>query len=135
MATRSLIGLVLKDNSIKYSYCHNDGYLSGVGKTLLKHYKDFDKIDELLNYGDMSSLGKDIKRPKYSRKDNSTSFFDPDGAIVKITDLESYNFGLQSDAEYIYLFKDNDWYVLTSENRDFISLKEAIKLENSEQEG
>jgi len=55
MATRSLIGIV-EGNSVKYIYCHFDGYPSGVGVTLNEHYTDTNKIMNLISLGDISSL-------------------------------------------------------------------------------
>ena len=58
MSTRSRIGMKMLDGSIKSIYCHWDGYPKGVGATLQKHYTDPKKIEELLNLGDISSLGE-----------------------------------------------------------------------------
>jgi len=41
-------------------YCHFDGYIAGVGKTLLNHYTDPEKVNDLMRLGDLSSLGKEI---------------------------------------------------------------------------
>lgn len=60
MATRSNIGKKLPDGSIRYIYCHFDGYESGVGATLKKHYLDEKKVDALLDLGSLSVLGAEI---------------------------------------------------------------------------
>jgi hypothetical protein len=46
MATRSRIGLMLENGTIKHSYCHWDGYPTGVGKTLVEHYSNIEKVKE-----------------------------------------------------------------------------------------
>lgn len=56
MSTRSLIG-IKNDDRVKYIYCHNDGYLEGVGKTLTTYYKDKETVEKLLALGDISALG------------------------------------------------------------------------------
>ena len=56
MSTRSRIGLMLEDGTIKHSYCHFDGYPHGVGHTLVGHYSEIEKVKELLSFGDMSFL-------------------------------------------------------------------------------
>ena len=61
MATRSRIGLMLEDGTIKHSYCHFDGYPHGVGHTLVGHYSDIQKVEELLSFGDMSFLSPKVK--------------------------------------------------------------------------
>ncbi len=38
MATRSRIGVMLDDGSVKQVYCHFDGYVEGVGLTLIENY-------------------------------------------------------------------------------------------------
>jgi hypothetical protein len=58
MGTRSRIG-VMHGDKVKSIYCHWDGYLEGVGATLLKHY-DSAKANHLVALGDMSSLQADI---------------------------------------------------------------------------
>lgn len=57
MSTRSMIGIELKDKSIKAVYCHFDGYPEGVGKTLLKYYTHYPKVKELIELGPISALG------------------------------------------------------------------------------
>jgi hypothetical protein len=41
-------------------YCHHDGYPSGVGKTLFNHYDDIEKVEELMDLGNLSILGEEI---------------------------------------------------------------------------
>ena len=60
MATRSRIGLMLEDGTIKHSYCHYDGYPEGVGYTLVQNYSDIDKVKELLSFGDMSFIAPKV---------------------------------------------------------------------------
>lgn len=64
MATRSTIAAKLQDGSYKAIYCHNDGYLSGVGEVLLKHYTTPEKIEALLALGQISSLDAECTAPE-----------------------------------------------------------------------
>ena len=57
MSTRCLIGRQYKDKTIRYIYCHCDGYIDGVGTVLKKFYSDEETIDKLLDLGDLSALG------------------------------------------------------------------------------
>lgn len=59
MSTRSNIGMVV-GGEIRAIYCHFDGYLNGVGFILSEHYQDKSKVEELLNLGNISILGKEI---------------------------------------------------------------------------
>lgn len=63
MGTRSSIGIWNNDGSVKMIYCHWDGYPDHVGAVLLEHYTDETKVRQLLNLGDISSLGKDVSPP------------------------------------------------------------------------
>lgn len=60
MGTRSTIALEFADGSVGVVYCHWDGYLSNNGKILLNHYMDPFKVRELIDLGDISSLGSEI---------------------------------------------------------------------------
>lgn len=60
MATRSHIGKKLSDGTIKYIYCHWDGYPEYNGMILKEHYTNEAKIDALLELGDISSLNEEI---------------------------------------------------------------------------
>jgi len=62
MSTRSTIAVEYQDGSVDQVYCHFDGYLEGVGKTLLEHYTNPIKVMSLMNLGDISILGKEIGR-------------------------------------------------------------------------
>ena len=59
------IGIKHKDGIVKAIYCHNDGYIrNGAGKILVKHYTDENTINQLLELGDISSLGTEpIENP------------------------------------------------------------------------
>ena len=55
MATRSRIGIVLKDDSILSVYHHWDGYPEWLGVTLREHYNTDEKVATLIDGGNMSS--------------------------------------------------------------------------------
>lgn len=71
MATKSHIGKKLQDGSVKYIYCHYDGYPEHNGEILKEHYTDEAKIDALLKLGDLSILGPEIGE-KQDFNDRST---------------------------------------------------------------
>ena len=54
MGTRSLIGKQLKDGSILGVYCHYDGYPEYNGRMLRDHFDTADKVNKLIDGGDMS---------------------------------------------------------------------------------
>lgn len=57
MSTRCRIGLVMPDGTVKSVYCHSDGYPEGVGAVLKECYNTREKIEKLLEGGDISVLG------------------------------------------------------------------------------
>ena len=73
-------------------YCHCDGYPEGVGKLLLEHFNSYEKALNLTTVGDISSL-----RPL-------SPFFDFPAS--PLDDIQ-----VNSNIEYVYLFKDNTWYM------------------------
>lgn len=60
MGTRSNICIQYLDGSFKAIYCHWDGSPEYNGKILFEHYQDLEKINQLLDLGDLSSLEAEI---------------------------------------------------------------------------
>lgn len=59
MSTRSRIGVILEDGSICSSYVHWDGYPEYNGAILINNYTTKEKVSELIDMGDLSSLKTD----------------------------------------------------------------------------
>tara|TARA_R110000803_G_scaffold40444_1_gene87174 strand:- start:338 stop:769 length:432 start_codon:yes stop_codon:yes gene_type:complete len=138
MATRSVIarieatGVGGADDTIKAVYCHSDGYLSNNGKILDQHYRDEDKVDELLAGGDMSSLKDTIKDTIFYHRDKKESYERVKASTLKNeTDLIEHAFSYY-DAELLYMFAYGTWYVYDNSNKigstsyQFIELDEAL---------
>jgi hypothetical protein len=60
MSTRSRIAIENQDKTVSSIYCHNDGSEDGVGVTLKEHYTDREKVQSLINLGDISILGEQV---------------------------------------------------------------------------
>lgn len=63
MGTRSYIAIHCKTNQgpvVKYVYCHNDGYVYSLGKTLLTNYRTRSKVGQLIAGGDLFSVGQEV---------------------------------------------------------------------------
>lgn len=97
MSTRCTISIALPDGKIKSIYCHHDGYLSGVGKTLFEEYDTEEKIHELLAHGDLSSLSGYLSSYK-ERGETGT-----DAQIYPSMDYVE-------NQQFNYLFKDGKWF-------------------------
>lgn len=60
MSTRSRIGKEQENGTVRSIYSHSDGYPHGVGKILLSNYQDPQKLEELINLGDISYLQPEL---------------------------------------------------------------------------
>ena len=101
MSTRSTISILKKDGSLKSIYCHWDGYLEGVGETLIVNYKTPLQVNELIKNGDISSLGTTINETEfYHDKDAKVAFLE-----YKSLDEIGYFNSLQ---HYNYIYKEQE---------------------------
>lgn len=56
MGTSSTVTAKMGDGTYRTAYVNFDGYLNGVGRTLVDYYKNQEKVEALLAHGDMSCL-------------------------------------------------------------------------------
>jgi hypothetical protein len=112
MSTRSRIAIENQDGTVDSIYCHFDGYLEGVGKTLFNHY-DQEKLEKLLELGDISSLGTSTTDTvAYCRDRGEDLHFK---TFKDVEDL--FENGFNSLEEYVYyLTKDGVWLMYTLQN-------------------
>lgn len=119
MVTRSNIGMDMGDGTVRWVYCHSDGYPSHVGRILHKSFVDREEVERLLAHGDISSLGEGLD-------DEETVFYHRDRGEPKETVqakiLPKEAFG---EEEYTYLWGDGVWMV-RSHNRDWMTIPDAI---------
>lgn len=126
MATRSVIGFVEYDGTITAISCHWDGYLEGVGDTLLKHYNDTYKVLDLLELGDISSLGEElgVKHPFSCHMSNLSpqAYEDAYGKMTTayvrdrgedcpakdFADAKAFR-SHYSDCDFFYLYDGKEW--------------------------
>lgn len=125
MSTRSFIGIKENDGTIKAIYCHHDGYVSYVGAILNRYYADCEKIEKLMEVGDLSVLGVN---PIDGGWDCRTYPTNDEGFCLKCLGYRSrpednVDFKEYKDeaeflervkatwAEYAYLFVDGEWLV------------------------
>jgi hypothetical protein len=148
MATRSTIALEFADGTVQQVYCHWDGYLSNNGVLLQNNYSDPFVLRELIDLGDVSSLGKVVgTKHDFSRLDTQmpedeyerlygdmTTFYGRDrgetGTGAKsFKDFEDYKENFCHE-EYAYILRtDGVWYV-KQYSKDFEPLVGAIAKEN-----
>jgi hypothetical protein len=105
MSTRSRIGIQNQNGTVSSIYCHFDGYPSGVGATLHEHYSDREKLQQLIELGDISSLGKDTTETQAYHRDRGETLHN---ARVE----ESLEHFAKSDyEEYGYVYTLNNVWV------------------------
>jgi len=100
MATRSRIGIELKDGSILSAYHHWDGYPEWLGRILATHYNSREQVAELIDGGDMSTCWDENKNPEYysARGENCPPRYDE-------TREEFLSYG----EEFSYIFTSAGW--------------------------
>lgn len=138
MATRSAIG-VMHGSVIKAVYCHWDGYLEGVGSTLVHHYNSA-KANHLVALGDVSSLGSEIGEKHNfnmtrngTETDRWTTFYGRDRGEENVSwkVFQTYNEFVEhfdkSWCEYFYIMKDGEWYYSTSDNHELRLVQQDLK--------
>lgn len=100
MATRSRVGIELKDGSVLSSYHHWDGYPEWLGRILKTHYNSRDLASELIDGGDMSAAWGDENRAEYysERGENCPPRYD-----------ETREQFLSDGEEFSYIFTSAGW--------------------------
>ena len=143
MATRSTIALEFADGTVQQVYCHWDGYLDHNGKILQEHYTDPFKLRDLIDLGDISSLGPNIGRKhafspfegdkadyEAAQEEGCTTFYGRDRGengvgAKRFKDFEDYKANHQYE-EYEYILRtDGNWYV-SKYDGPYVLLSEAI---------
>jgi hypothetical protein len=131
MATRSDIIVQISPTYFKRVYCHWDGYLEGVGKTLLDHYNSQERAEALLDEGAISSLDARCDKP-YGHSFSSpipgyTVYYGRDRGDKEwdAKRYQSLNDALDDLNEYTYVFRDGQWFY-SNGNKNLRPLTEDV---------
>ena len=148
MATRSTIALEFADGTVQQVYCHWDGYLEHNGKILFEHYSDPFKLRDLIDMGDISSLGPNIgSQHPFSPHESAdakaaydaameagaTTFYGRDRGETgvsarKFDNYDMYRLSHQYE-EFDYILRtDGNWYV-SSYSRPYVPLADVLPAE------
>jgi len=149
MATRSRIGIQLKDRSVVSVYCHWDGYPEHHAKILKEHYSIRDQVVNLIDGGAISSLrtretwnsGSSLRDEKgeYICDDAGYLMYENDripqplyyterGEEIEVQHTTFHKFvsGKLGGEEYVYLFtRKNQWKCYST---NLFQPKQEIKL-------
>jgi hypothetical protein len=121
MATRSRIGIELRDGSILSAYHHWDGYESWLGRILRTHYNSKELAAELIDGGDMSTCWNDNNEPEYysARGENCPPRLDADLCEYLLPD---------NSEEFAYVFRSGEWVCYNMHQFDETKLPEIVEI-------
>ena len=123
MGTRSAIGYKTPEGKIRAKYSHYDGYVAGVGKTLVEHYQEARKIAQMVELGDQSFLAPEIfptpgsKHSFETPEEGVTVFYNRDRGEEGVdaqefdTVQEFVDYYAGAGCEYFYLHTTGGWIV------------------------
>lgn len=135
MSTRSRIGIEIEKGKYKSIYCHYDGYPEYNGVLLIDNYKDREKIEKLINLGDISSLAENIEPDP--TKPHSFDGERQEGVVLAYgrdrgeTDVEAVESSLEKMfdgwIEYIYIYTlDNKWLYADADYEELKDLETQV---------
>ena len=131
MATRSYIGVRNLDSSVDYLYCHFDGYPEHNGKILIEHYSNINRVNELLNLGDLSVLGQFIgEKMDFNKRVQDTCLaYGRDRGESNVDKKNSGYDALITDqsVDYVYVFDGDYWECHSTYSPELINLYDREK--------
>ena len=117
MSTRSRIGIQNEDGTVSSIYCHWNGHPSYNGKILKEYYSNREKLQQLIDLGDISYLAEEVStedehtfdKPK---KGITVAYHRDRGeALQKAKIDESLSSFRGEDYGYVYTL-DDEWMVV-----------------------
>jgi len=134
MSTRSRVGLELADGSILSIYSHYDGYPEWAGRILRTHYNTREKVEALVDGGDVSCLWTD-EGFYTSEGKTQRGYYGPLHYAYRgeecpprlDADLAEYLYPDNSE-EYAYVFRNGEWVCYNMNQFDDTKLPEVIEI-------
>ena len=140
MGTRSTIALEFADGTVQQVYCHWDGYLDHNGRILQDHYTDPFKLRELIDLGDLSSLGINIGNQHAFDKaaEGECTFYGRDRKesgceAKKFKDFEDYKKNHQYE-EFEYILRacgDKAVWFVADHSDNYVPLTAALEAQTA----
>ena len=130
MATRSRIGIELKDGSILSAYHHWDGYPTWLGRILETHYNTKEKVSELIDGGDMSSAWTNVGWQNETRPESGPMYYSERGENCPPrydAFLGEYLLPENSE-EYAYVFRNGKWVCYDMHQWEDDKLPEIVEI-------
>jgi hypothetical protein len=133
MSTRARIGLELSDGSILSAYHHWDGYESWLGRILNTHYNDRQKVEELIDGGDMSSCWTEDRfsidpTTGYKVQEYGPQYYSQRGEdCPPRLDANKYDY-LAEGEEYAYIYTLKGEWVCYNRNEFGSKMPEVVEI-------
>ena len=129
MATRCYIGLEGPDGTVRYVYCHWDGYPSETGRILQEDWQSYTLVSNMINKGNMSYLGRNLGDTEFYCKEGDPNEEDEGAKYCK--DVNAYSATAPDYLiEYIYLFKDigtgYSWFLWEPDKKTWEPLQKVL---------
>jgi hypothetical protein len=130
MATRSRIGIELKNGSILSVYHHWDGYPEWLGRILNTHYNTHAKVAELIDGGDMSSAWTNAGWNNETRAQGPLYYTERgDEFIAPLLDADLCDYLLPDGAEeFHYVFRNGEWVCYNMNQYEDSKLPEVVEI-------
>jgi len=137
MGTRSRIGIQLKDDSILSVYCHWDGYPSFNGRVLNEFYNTPEKVADLINGGNISSLHTNSGWKNETLPETGPQYYTSRGESIKDNEpridssLKSYtNKNMGEEYHYVYreVCDDYTWVCIKMNEFDDDKQPEVVSI-------
>ena len=140
MGTRSRIGIQLSDDSILSVYHHWDGYPEWLGRILNTHYNSKNKVEELIDGGDMScawtkerwtgkQLAPYVKEIKESRRYGPQYYSQRGEDCPPRLDKDLCEYLLPDGSEeFAYVFRNDQWVCYNMHHFDDTKLPEVVSI-------
>ena len=144
MATRSRIGIELKDGSILSAYHHWDGYPQWLGRILNTHYNSRQQAADLIDGGDMSCAwtnerwNKDLNEFGGATSNKEGTEYGPqyysqrgEDCPPRLDDLFEY-LDKKNNEEYAYIWTVNNKWVCMNMNQFNDNNPEKVEIPTGE---
>ena len=128
MSTRSRIGLQLPDGSILSIYSHWNGYPSWTGRILNTHYNTKEKVSELIDGGDCSSIwtkdrwtGKELAQHVIENKESEEygpQYYSQRGEDCPPRLDKNVKQFIENGEEYGYIYRNGEWICYNTRSWD-----------------
>lgn len=113
MSTNCTISMLTKNDKIRTIYCHHDGYTRHMMPILTQYYNTYEKVEALLNLGNLSFLDASIDCPPghtyRTPVDGYTIAYARDRGQKKQSARLYYKWKEKEEEQYNYLFIHNTW--------------------------